>query len=47
MGEVLTLLFRSRRFIAGLIMFICVLAFGLFGPLLLRHQSLPIRRRAL
>ncbi|NLV92727.1 MAG: ABC transporter permease [Firmicutes bacterium] len=32
MGEVLTLLFRSRRFIAGLIMFICVLAFGLFGP---------------
>lgn len=33
MGEVFTLLFKSKRFIAGLVLFVAVLTFGLIGPL--------------
>lgn len=33
MGEVLTLVFRSRRFIIGAVLFLSVLAFGVIGPL--------------
>ena len=32
MGEVLTLVFRSRRFIIGAVLFFSVLAFGVIGP---------------
>ncbi len=34
MGEVLILVFRSRRFIIGAVLFLSVLAFGVIGPLI-------------